>query len=143
MVSPFYNISAFRISAKKDFSNEERKIEFELDRLNTAMKNVSTKYHNIVTCVPKTHFNILFVLLVFTVAFVVKGLFSDGVKWHFLPAFFLIKLKLCYQRMRECRYYSAVCLLYFKFLNFFKTAQMLLCILSYIFLPKKDSELPS
>jgi hypothetical protein len=44
MISPFYNISAFQISAKKDFSNEERKIEFELDRLNTALKNVSIKY---------------------------------------------------------------------------------------------------
>jgi hypothetical protein len=41
MVSPLYNISAFRVSAKKDFSTEERKIEFELDRLNTALKNVS------------------------------------------------------------------------------------------------------
>jgi hypothetical protein len=41
MVSPLYNISAFRISAKKDFSAEDRKIEFELDRLNAALKNVS------------------------------------------------------------------------------------------------------
>lgn len=41
MVSPLYNISAFRVSAKKDFSAEERKIEFELDRLNTALRNVS------------------------------------------------------------------------------------------------------
>ncbi|PNF28889.1 hypothetical protein B7P43_G03854 [Cryptotermes secundus] len=39
MVSPVYNISAFRISAKKDFSTEDKKIEFELDRLNTALKN--------------------------------------------------------------------------------------------------------
>jgi len=43
MVSPFYNISAFQISAKKDFSNEERKIEFELDRLNTALKNFNVQ----------------------------------------------------------------------------------------------------
>jgi hypothetical protein len=41
MVSPFYNISAFRILAKKDFSTEEKKIEFELDRLNTTLRNVS------------------------------------------------------------------------------------------------------
>jgi len=54
MVSPFYNISAFQISAKKDFSNEERKIEFELDRLNTALKNVSMNYQNIITYFPKT-----------------------------------------------------------------------------------------
>ena len=54
MVSPFYNISAFQILAKKDFSNEERKIEFELDRLNTALKNVSIKYQNIITYFPKT-----------------------------------------------------------------------------------------
>jgi hypothetical protein len=54
MVSPFYNISAFQLSAKKDFSNEERKIEFELDRLNTALKNVSTNYQNIITYFPKT-----------------------------------------------------------------------------------------
>jgi len=54
MVSPFYNISAFRISAKKDFSDEERIIEFELDRLNTALKNVSIKYKNIIIYFPKT-----------------------------------------------------------------------------------------
>jgi hypothetical protein len=55
MVSPFYNISSFRILAKKDFSDEERKLEFELDRLNTSMKNVSIKYNNIITCFSKTH----------------------------------------------------------------------------------------
>lgn len=47
MVSPVYNISAFRISAKKDFSTEDRKIEFELDRLNTALKNVSIWFENV------------------------------------------------------------------------------------------------
>jgi hypothetical protein len=44
MVSPLCNIPPFRISAKKDFSNEERKIEFVLDRLNGALKNVSIKF---------------------------------------------------------------------------------------------------
>ncbi|XP_069692884.1 uncharacterized protein Apoltp isoform X2 [Periplaneta americana] len=40
MVSPFYNISAFRVSARKDFSTEERRIEFELNRLNPLLKNI-------------------------------------------------------------------------------------------------------
>lgn len=56
MVSPLYNISAFRVSAKKDFSNEEKRIEFVLDRLNATLKNVSI----IFSCQKKSFYSVVF-----------------------------------------------------------------------------------